>query len=495
MTGVRRRAVLGTIGAAALAIPLAGCDETRLPKLLKSTTKPPAPFQRPLQIPRILRPTSADTYGDHYEMTVSPADVEILPGLRTRIWGYDGTFPGPTLELRRGRPAFLRQRNALPESFVTHLHGGRTPTSSDGYPTDLVAPGTARTYAYPLDQRAATLWYHDHRMDHTGRNVWLGLAGMAIVRDDEEAALPLPAGDREVPLIICDRSFGADGGLHYPTAGNGMSGMGGAVRPAYGGGLLGDVILVNGVPWPYLEVAAARYRFRLLNASNARAYELTLDPPPPGGKGFAQIGGDGGLLAAPVAHDTVRMAPAERFDVVVDFSRYRVGDTVTVRNRLAGGRPGQVMRFHITKAASDDSAIPRRLGTVERLDRRQATVTRAFRFRAGGVHGMNGWTINGRAFDLHRIDADPRLGNTEIWKLTSTERHPVHIHLAPFQVLSRNGRGPGRHNAGWKDTVELSPGETVEIIARFDGYRGKYVLHCHNLEHEDMAMMANFEVI
>jgi spore coat protein A len=132
---------------------------------------------------------------------------------------------------------------------------------------------------------------------------------------------------------------------------------------------------------------------------------------------------------------------------------------------------------------------------VERLDRRQATRTRAFRFRAGDVHGRNGWTINGRAFDLRRIDAGPRLGSTEIWKLTSTERHPVHLHLAPFQVLSRNGGSPGRYNAGWKDTVELAPGETVEIIARFDGYRGKYVLHCHNLEHEDMAMMANFQVI
>ena len=488
-----RRTTLGLLGAAGLAVPLAGCGSTRDPAVLRSTGRLPAPFQRPLPIPPVLKPVSTGADGDHYEMTLRQAPVEILPGLRTTIWGYDGHFPGPTLELKRGRPAYVRQRNALTEAIVTHLHGGRTPTANDGYPTDVVAPGADRTYGYPLDQRAATLWYHDHRMDHTGRQVWMGLIGTAIVRDDEEAALPLPRGEREIPLMICDRSFGSDGQLYYPTIG--MAGMSGMVKPGYSGGLMGDVILVNGAPWPYLEVAAARYRFRVVNASNARRYELALDPPPPGGKGLVQIGSDGGLLAAPVAHDSIQPAPGERFDVVVDFSRYKPGQTVTLRNRQGGGTQGLVMRFHITQTAKDDSAVPPKLAEFEPLRRSQATVTRAFRFASGTVHGRDGWKINGRAFDLRHVSASPKLGSTEIWKLASTERHPVHLHLAPFQVLSRRGGSPGRYDNGWKDTVELAPGETVEVIARFDGYRGKYVLHCHNLEHEDMGMMANFQVI
>jgi spore coat protein A len=491
--------VLGALGAAAAALPLAGCDlggATKDPRTLRSTARLPAPFQRPLPILPVLRPDA----GGHYDMTVKQADVEILPGLTTRVWGYNGVFPGPTLELRAERPALLRQHNALPEAIVTHLHGGRTPTASDGFPTDLVRPGTDRTYSYPLQQRAATLWYHDHRMDNTGRQVWMGLAGAAIVRDDEDDALPLPKGEREVTLMIMDRSFGRDGDMDYPTVGNpsqadSMPGMSAMIRPAYGGGLMGDVILVNGAPWPVMEVEAARYRLRFLNASNARRYSLTLDPRPPGGKGFVQVGSDGGLLAAPLAHDTLQMAPAERFDVVVDFSRYKPGTAVTLRNTAASGGPGLVMRFQVTRQAADDSHIPERLSQIRPLTRQEATVHRAFRFRAGEIHGRAGWTINGRPFDPNHTVASPRLGSTEIWKLTSTERHPVHIHLNPFQVLSRRGGSPGQYDHGWKDTVELTPGDTVEVITRFEGFRGKYLLHCHNLEHEDMAMMAAFQVI
>jgi spore coat protein A len=330
-------------------------------------------------------------------------------------------------------------------------------------------------------------------MDHTGRQIWMGLIGTALVRDDEESALPLPSGEREIPLMICDRAFGSDGRLYYPTIG--MAGMDEMMKPGISGGLMGDVILVNGAPWPYLEVTATRYRFRILNASNARRYELALDPPPPGGKGLVQIGSDGGLLAAPVTHDSISLAPAERFDVIIDFSRYKPGQTVVLRNRQHGGRQGLVMRFHITGTAPDDSRIPAKLAAVEQLHRSQAVTTRAFRFASGTVHGRDGWKINGRAFSVGSISATPKLGSVEIWKLASTERHPVHLHLAPFQVLSRRGDLPGPYDSGWKDTVELAPGETVEVIARFDGYRGKYVLHCHNLEHEDMGMMVNFQVI
>jgi spore coat protein A, manganese oxidase len=507
MSMSRRRAMasmgaLGTAGAAGIA--LSGWDFTGSPRpaVLRSAVPLPEPFRRPLPILPVLRPASVGKDGVRYEMELAEADVEILPGMKTRVWGYGATFPGPTLELRRDRPALVHQRNALPVPISTHLHGGHTPAASDGFPTDLVRPGSDHVYAYPIAQRAATLWYHDHRMDHTGRQVWRGLAGAAIVRDDEEDALPLPKGDREYTLMIQDRSFGPDGSMEYPMEPHrekadmaGMGEMSGMVKTAYAGGLMGDVVLVNGAPWPVLEVEAVRYRFRLINGSNARRYALRLDPPPPGGRGLVQIGGDGGLLAAPVAHEEIPIAPGERYDVVVDFSRYRSGTAVTLRNAAASGGPSRVMRFQVTRRGRDDAAVPARLSEIEPLARERATVRRAFRFRGGDVHGRSGWVVNGRGFDPGHSIASPRLGAVEIWKLTSTERHPVHLHLNPFQVLSRRYGPPGGHERGWKDTVELTPGDTVEIITRFDGYRGKYLIHCHNLEHEDMAMMAAFDIV
>ncbi len=265
-------------------------------------------------------------------------------------------------------------------------------------------------------------------------------------------------------------------------------------------GVLGDVNLVNGAAWPFLEVTNTRYRFRLLNAANARRYRLALDPPPPEGPAFVQVGADVGLLGQPVAHERIEIGPAERFDVVIDFSAYPVGTRVTLVNRYVEGAMSRVMRFHVVREARGDSTVPSRLVEFEPLPRSAATVTREFRF----AQEDDRWTINGKPFDPQRIDARPQLGATEIWRISSEQDHPVHLHLAHFQILGRgrrilgigdSGDDPGPYNAGWKDTVYVSSSEQVEIIARFDGYRGKYVFHCHNLEHEDMAMMANFEVV
>jgi spore coat protein A len=350
-----------------------------------------------------------------------------------------------------------------------------------------------RQYQYPNDQRAATLWYHDHRMDFTGPQVWRGLAGLYLLRDDAEEALPLPRGAREVPLVICDRSFEEDGSFRYPALDPTLCERPGVLH-AFMGGVLGDVVLVNGAPWPVLDVARVRYRFRLLNASNARRFELTLDPPPPGGRPFAQIGSDGGLLPAPVMHDRIGIAPAERFDVVVDFSRYASGALVVLRNLAGSDTAADVMQFRVGGDARDDSRIPARLADFERLDPRQAVQTRTFTFTNGTHNGESRWLVNGQPFDPRRIDAQPALGSTEIWHLETDVSHPIHLHLAPFQVLSQGGR-PRPTDGGWKDTLDLGAGRVARVIVRFDGYRGRYVFHCHNLEHEDMAMMANFEVV
>jgi spore coat protein A len=352
-----------------------------------------------------------------------------------------------------------------------------------------------RDHVYPGNQRAATLWYHDHRMDFTAPQVYRGLAGFHLIHDDEDDALPLPKGDRDIPLMICDRAFEADGSFRYPALDRALRSTPG-VQDAYMEGVLGDVVLVNGAPWPVLEVDAACYRFRLLNASNARRFSLALRPST-GKLPFVQVGGDGGLLEAPEEQNELLITPGERFDVVVDFSALPVGAEVTMTNSIGSESTAQVMRFRVARKASDDSRVPARLSTIEKLDPAKAVRTRDWKFRRvsiaqqpDGGHGNLHWAINGKGFDPRRMDASPRLGDIEIWRFESDLHHPVHVHLDPFQVLSGGGT-----NHGWKDTVDLRPSQIVEVAVRFTDYAGAYMLHCHNLEHEDMAMMTAFRTV
>ena len=206
----------------------------------------------------------------------------------------------------------------------------------------------------------------------------------------------------------------------------------------------------------------------------------------------------GGLLGAPVAHRTIPIAPAERFDVVIDFSKHGVGTEVTLKNRLGDGRTADVMRFRVVRNGKEESAVPGRLadmGEFEALEETAAMPTRRFRFTQSASEDGTMWTVNGKPFDPERIDARPALGSAEVWEFVTDVHHPVHLHLAHFKVLSRQGQHPLPKDAGWKDTVDVPPGQIARVLARFDGYRGKYVFHCHNLEHEDMMMMANFEVV
>ncbi|MEV7907802.1 multicopper oxidase family protein, partial [Streptomyces anulatus] len=331
--------LLGGTGAAAIVgVPLLSGigGSTSTGEFLPSRLPLPRPFTLPFKVPPVLRPTGTDATTDRYEIVQRAAVAEILPGVRTQIWGYNGILPGPTIVSTSGRRTVVTHRNELPVPVVVHLHGGHTPPEHDGYPIDLIYPQGGspdmaghqhmagattvgrRDYVYPLKQPAATLWYHDHRMDYTAPAVWRGLAGFHIIHDQHELSLGLPSGDRDIPVMIMDRSFGADGSLQYPSLDPTLTHTPG-VREPYGSGVLGDVILVNGVPWPLAQVPAVRHRLRLLNASNARRYRLVLDPPPPGGKAFVQIGTDGGLLGRPLPHDALELAPAQRFDVVVDF--------------------------------------------------------------------------------------------------------------------------------------------------------------------------------
>jgi len=446
------------------------------------------PFTQALYLPPVLTPASMTSTTDSYDLAIREADVEIIPGKLTRIMGFNGLTPGPTIRARVGRQVVMSHTNGLPVTTLggapgevaIHLHGGHVPSSEDGFPTDTVKPGGTRSYTYPNNQLPATLWYHDHLMGYTGPHVWFGMAGFYILTDDYEDSLGLPSGAYEIPLVIQDRNFDSTGKLVYTGNRNGET---------------GNTILVNGTIQPHFKVASRKYRFRMLNGSNMRKYRIALG----NGQPFHVLGMEGGLLPAPVKVTSLELAPAERADIVVDFSSLPVGSSVVLQNSLGSGSTANIMRFDVDRVDTDTSQLPLELRPFEKLSASQAVRTRSFTF-SGGMMGMMGgvpWVINGKPFDPNRVDADPKLGTVEIWvfRNMSMMDHPAHLHQAMFQILDINGNPPPLTHAGWKDTVNVPAMGTVRIIMRFADYAGRYVLHCHVLEHEDNAMMARFDVV
>jgi FtsP/CotA-like multicopper oxidase with cupredoxin domain len=373
---------------------------------------------------------------------------------------------------------------------AVHLHGGSTAPEFDGFPMDVMLPGESQTYLYENKRCAATLWYHDHAMGHTARNIYQGLAGLYLIEDDIESALCLPSGSSDIPLIIQDRIISDDGSLRY------VAGLGNQT------GVRGNALLVNGQPWPKLEVATRKYRFRILNASNSTPYRLALSS----GQSFIQVATDGGLLPAPVSCSEISLAMAERVEVVIDFSIYPLGTRIFLQNLNGRGPLAEIMRFEVVNQEQDDSIMPLRLAPFEPLDERAAVRTRTFVFASSlslGVPPLH-WTINGKKFSPDHPIVEPHLGDVEIWHFINHNPkmlgvfamlHPVHVHLVNFQILTRNGGPPKPFESGWKDTVALEKGEEVRVIMKFENYRGCYLIHCHNLEHEDHSMMARFDVI
>jgi FtsP/CotA-like multicopper oxidase with cupredoxin domain len=403
------------------------------------------------------------------------AKVEIVPGTKTRVWGFNGEFPGPTIRVARGRPAVVRQINHLSVPSATHLHGGYVSPRDDGHPMDVVKPGDHKDYFYPNDQLTATLWYHDHTHRRTSRNVYRGLAGLYIIEDDNEAQLDLPRDDYDVPLILQDRSFGSDGSLKFED---------------HHDSVLGDTYLVNGRPTPFFEVANRKYRFRILNASNSRDYTLALDTLQP----LNQIASDGGLLPAPFLTPAIPLWPAERAEIVIDFSIYPVGTSVTLVDRVGGDATATkpVIRFDVVRQEEDTSALPSSLRPIERLV--EGDVQREFELTLDPATNL--WLINGKTFSHGRIDARPVKDEVEVWTFrnSSNMTHPMHTHLSMFQILDRDGLPPPDGEAGWKDTVRVASQEVVRVAIKFIDFTGRYVFHCHNLAHEDHGMMGQIKV-
>jgi len=483
---------LGLLGTGAVLLPLGQLVRVGAASSQEDQPTSPLvqPFQVPLRIPPVAVPVRSFPDHDEYVITQRVTQAEIVPGKLTTIWGYEGITPGPTIMVHRDRPLVVHHVNRLGVPTTTHTHGLDVEARSDGHPLDLVQPGSERLHNYPNIQRSATLWYHDHAMHDTARNVYMGLAGFYLITDDHEQSLPLPKGQFDIPLVVQDRLFTPTGSLflpqHDPT------------RPERQG-VFGDVILVNGAPYPVLPVARRKYRFRVLNGSDARAYQWRLSTGDP----FQVIASDGGLLPTPVATPDLFHMPAERYDIVVDFAKYPLGTQVVLQNTFSPDpfgdpvdprRTRQIMRFDVVADATDPSSVPADLAELPDLRVSDVVQTRTWRFER-----RNGeWVINGLPFDANRYDAFPSYGTTEIWEFVNASGgwiHPVHLHLVEFLMLDRSNGGLAPYERGPKDVVYLGPNETVRVIMKFEHFTGRYVLHCHNLQHEDHDMMTQWKVV
>jgi len=433
------------------------------------------PFQVDLPISPVLRPVASTPKLDQYVVTMKPGTANILKGLPTPILGYNGIFPGPTVRATRGRKVEVRQINSSGRPLNVHLHGGVTEQNSDGYPLESIPNNDERTYHYASAQRGATLWYHDHSHGDTAVTLFAGLAAFHIIRDPNEDQFDLPQGDYDVPIMLQDRAFNADGSFRY--------------RVNVDLGFRGDTLLVNGAIAPRMRVERRLYRFRILNSSNARPYTLALG----NNRQFIQIASDGGLLPKPVVQTSISVQPAERVDIVVDFRQFGVGSEVILRNTVGEPSTTAVLRFDVVKGGAEEARVPKTLLPMEELP--PVNAQRGFPLTFHGL-GTAQWQINGQGFDPNRIDARPRQETSELWTFSnfSQRTHPMHLHGYHFQVQSVNGKPPAPGDAAWKDTVAVLPGSTVTIRPYFDYFPGKYVFHCHAAEHGDMSMMGQMQV-
>jgi spore coat protein A len=495
-------------------------DATQKPKIL-------APYVDALSVPAVIRPSQhpGSIVQVHMHEFHQKVHRDLMP---TRVWGYNGMWPGPTFEARTGQPFSVKWINELPKKHflpidptihgaeqdvpevrtIVHVHGARVLPESDGYPDAWITPDgkTGPAYDpspshYPNDQAATTLWYHDHAIGITRLNVVAGLAGVYAIRDEQEDALNLPSGEFEMPLLIQDRSFLPDGSLYYPPAPQGT-------HPMWMQEYFGETICVNGKATPYLEVEPRKYRFRMVNGSNSRFYHLTLVPADKSGRPngqpvdappFRQIGADAGLLPAPLSSHYLIFSPGERFDVVIDFSEHAGAHLAMTNDAPApyarGGEvvPSEVMLFKVTKplVGKDTSSLPDVLSPMLPLNPAHAVRERMLALTEMD-RPSDGYTMMGMLGGKHwddPITEDPKAGTMEIWSFLNTtgDVHPMHIHLVKFQVLNRQAfdvkqylesgklvytgipmAPESNERPAWKDTVKTYSGYITRVIAQFD---------------------------
>ncbi|HET7480211.1 MAG TPA: multicopper oxidase domain-containing protein [Rubrobacteraceae bacterium] len=509
---------MGLLGGAALMLPLERKARTQLSISNRiPESQLPEPFQLPFAVPTVAAIKHSDATTDYYTMTMKQAQLQILPKSLfgpTTVYGYDGLTPGPTIHARKGRKVVVRHINQLPEvSFANyktwtsvHLHGSASLPQYDGYASDITNPGEFKDYHYPNIQPARTLWYHDHGVHHTAENAYMGCAAQYHIHDEQELSLPIPHGEYDasgkfvpskydVPLILRDAIFAQNGDFVYDDQGHSS--------------LYGDVILTNGVPWPVMQVERRKYRFRVLDASISRSYRLALSTGDP----FTVIATDAGLMPAPQQTDQLRIGQAERYEIVIDFARYRPGQQIVLQNLSNPNNQdfdstSQIMRFDVLDSTGDpnNNEIPSVLnpGTDEfynPMPLKESDATGAAHLEVIRKNGL--WTVNGQTWedvidsDYKLTVANPKLDQVQVWTLKNPSGgwfHPLHIHLIDGQILDRNGKPPFDYEKGPKDVFYLGENETVRVLIRFGPQTGRYMVHCHNLVHEDHDMMVQFNV-
>jgi len=434
--------------------------------------------------------------GPTYNLNMAPGSVQFYTGNATTTAGYNGDILGPTLIMTAGEFVTLNVTNNIGEDTTTHWHGMHVTSQDDGGPHTVIAAGATWTVDFTVLDTASTMWYHPHLHEHTFDHVNRGLAGMILVRDDVEANAGLPTnyGVDEFPLIIQDKSFRADN--------------------QFGGGGLGDVYVVNGTLDPFLAVPSQLVRFRVLNGSANRAYNIGFSD----NRSYHVVGADGGLLEAPAAVTRTAMMPGERLDIVVDFSADN-GSAVnlmnyasTLANTLpggAGGGPGgnnplngvdaSLLEFRVgAQTASPVTALPTTIWTLDRLYETNATVTRTIEMTGGGPGTP--FSLDNQAYDGSRMDQVVLVDTTEVWTLVNRTgaAHPFHIHDIQFFILDRSREAIGAHETGKKDTVIVHGNETVRFVTKFERHNDTevpYMYHCHILPHEDGGMMGQFIVV
>jgi FtsP/CotA-like multicopper oxidase with cupredoxin domain len=422
------------------------------------------------------------------------------------MWTYGGSYPGPTIKRPAGHDTKVTFVNRLPTSAgstTVHFHGDHHASRHDGRPTtQLIRPGHARTYDYPLmddgrPERAAFNWYHDHRMNRTVRNNWQGLQGMFLVTDDRSRRLALPAGRFDVPIMVSERTFTADNQLTHPFPKHSGMMLTGPDAPP-NDATIGDTVLANGRVAPYLTVSTHRYRLRLLNSSPFTSYAFHLSDNRP----FIQVGTGNGLLPRSVVRSEIVLGPAQRTDVVVDFHG-ALDDRIVLESVPTATGPGtpavSIMQFRVTrKADRDRTQVPDYLLGAPRMDLPRK-IAKTWHVGLGGDPdtGSSFWTINGKPFDPDRVDFRVPLGATQKWKLVNdtTMTHFMHLHEEEWRTIRRDGHRPPPWERGTEDTWRLDPGESVVVAARFTDYTGKFMIHCHMLDHEDHGLMATFKVV
>ncbi|WP_104135710.1 multicopper oxidase family protein [Cryobacterium sp. Y62] len=443
-------------------------------------------FVNPLAIPP-LADSTVDAAGERvFDLTAQAGTTEFTSGVETDTWGYNGSYLGPTIIAARGENVRINVNNDLDVATTVHWHGANLPAKMDGGPHQMVEPGAKWSPNFEIDQPASTLWYHPHPEGDTEHQVEMGLAGVFIVQDNEEAALTLPRsyGVDDIPVVVQDRRFDENGQF--------VTDVRGYIGP------IGDQLLVNGTLAPYLNVTSEVVRLRLVNGSTARVYDFGFSD----GRSFDLIATDGGLLTEAAPMDGIRLSPGERAEMLVQLvpgetvnlqsNKPDLGTSASAATRNAGDDTLDVMELRAADTLSSIGETSSTLASIEPLDKEDASVDRSFT--------LNGYTINNRLMDMTRIDETIEAGATEVWTVDNAMPlpHNFHVHAVQFQVLRVGTEPPPVELSGWKDTIYLEPGKRYELIMQFAKYTDPdfpYMFHCHMLSHEDAGMMGQFVVV